>query len=126
MSEIRRDPVFSGAGESSEQIQGHPTQSETQIERLQDQLADLLYPSDGGEIDVEVLDTLLEQMEAVCPLLTRRRAWSGSTGGTPLSSKRRAPRPRRKLLRFPKSGIRSNHLPGRCPSPPRSSCCLAL
>lgn len=68
MSEIRRDPVFSGAGESSEQIQGHPTQSETQIERLQDQLADLLYPSDGGEIDVEALDTLLEQMEAVCPL----------------------------------------------------------
>lgn len=68
MSEIRRDPASSGAGESSEQIQGHPTQSETQIERLQDQLADLLYPSDGGEIDVEALDTLLEQMEAVCPL----------------------------------------------------------
>ena len=68
MSEIRRDPAFSGAGESSEQIQGHPTQRETQIERLQDQLADLLYPSDGGEIDSEALDALLEQMEAVCPL----------------------------------------------------------
>lgn len=68
MSEIRRDPAFSGARESSEQIQGHPTQRETQIERLQDQLVDLLYPSDGGEIDVEALDALLEQMEAVCPL----------------------------------------------------------
>lgn len=68
MSEIRRDPAFSGAGESSEQIQGHPTQRETQIERLQDQLADLLYPSDGGEIDSEALDALLEQMEAVSPL----------------------------------------------------------
>lgn len=68
MSEIRRDPAFSGAGESSEQIQGHPTQRETQIERLQDQLADLLYPSDGGEIDSEALDALLKQMEAVCPL----------------------------------------------------------
>ena len=42
MSEIRKDPAFSGAGESSEQIQGHT--SETQIERLQDQLAGLLYP----------------------------------------------------------------------------------
>ena len=68
MSEIRRDPAFSGAGESSEQIQGHPAQCEIQIERLQDQLADLLYPSDGGEIDSEALDALLEQMEAVCPL----------------------------------------------------------
>lgn len=68
MSEIRRDPAFSGAGESSEQIQGHPSQCEIQIERLQDQLADLLYPSDGGEIDNEALDALLEQMEAVCPL----------------------------------------------------------
>ncbi len=65
MSEIRREPASSGAGESSEQIQGHP---ETQIERLQDQLADLLYPSDGGEIDAEALDALLEQMEAVSPL----------------------------------------------------------
>ena len=68
MSEIRRDPAVSGAGESSEQIQGHPAQCEIQIERLQDQLADLLYPSDGGEIDSEALDALLEQMEAVCPL----------------------------------------------------------
>lgn len=68
MSEIRRDPAFSGAGESSEQIQGHPSQCEIQIERLQDQLADLLYPSDGGEIDSEALDALLEQMEAFCPL----------------------------------------------------------
>lgn len=66
MSEIRKDPAFSGAEESSEQIQGHPT--ETQIERLQDQLADLLYPSDSGEIDSEALDALLEQMEAASPL----------------------------------------------------------
>lgn len=68
MSEIRRDPAFSGAEERTEQIQGHPAKRETQIERLQDQLADLLYPSDGGEIDIESLDALLEQMEAVCPL----------------------------------------------------------
>lgn len=68
MSEIRRDPAFSGAGERSEQIQGHPAQDGAQIERLQDQLADLLYPPDGGEIDVEALDALLEQMEAVSPL----------------------------------------------------------
>lgn len=68
MSEIRRDPAFSGAGEHSEQIQGHPAQDEAQIERLQDQFVDLLYPSDGGEIDVEALDALLEQMEAVSPL----------------------------------------------------------
>lgn len=68
MSEIRGDPAFSGAGERSERIQGHPSESETQIERLQDQLADLLYPSDGGEIDVEALDALLERMEAVSPL----------------------------------------------------------
>lgn len=68
MSEIRRDPAFSGAGEHSEQIQGHPAQGEAQIERLQDQFVDLLYPSDGGEIDVEALDALLEQMEAVSPL----------------------------------------------------------
>lgn len=66
MSEIRKDPAFSGAGARSEQIQGHP--AESQIERLQDQLADLLYPSDDGEIDSEALDALLEQMEAVCPL----------------------------------------------------------
>lgn len=66
MSEIRKDPAFSGAGERSERIQGHP--DDTQIQRLQDQLADLLYPSDGGEIDVEALDSLLEQMEAVSPL----------------------------------------------------------
>lgn len=66
MSEIRKDPAFSGAGERSERIQGHP--GDTQIQRLQDQLADLLYPSDGGEIDVEALDSLLEQMEAVSPL----------------------------------------------------------
>ena len=66
MSEIRKDPAFSGAGARSEQIQGHP--AESQIERLQDQLADLLYPSDNGEIDSEALDALLEQMEAVCPL----------------------------------------------------------
>ena len=66
MSEIRKDPAFSGAGERSERIQGHP--AESQIERLQDQLADLLYPSDDGEIDSEALDALLEQMEAVCPL----------------------------------------------------------
>lgn len=68
MSEIREDPAFSGAGEGTEQIQGHPTQDKTQFERLQDQLADLLYPSDGREIDVEALDALLEQMEAVSPL----------------------------------------------------------
>lgn len=68
MSEIRRDPAFSGAAESTEQIQGHPAKGETQIERLQDQLADLLYPSEGGEIDIESLDALLEQMETVCPL----------------------------------------------------------
>lgn len=68
MSEIRRDPAFSGAGERSEQIQGHPARDGAQIERLQDQLADLLYPPDGGEIDVEALDALLEQMEAVSPL----------------------------------------------------------
>lgn len=66
MSKIRKDPAFSGAGARSEQIQGHP--AESQIERLQDQLADLLYPSDDGEIDSEALDALLEQMEAVCPL----------------------------------------------------------
>ncbi len=66
MSEIRKDPAFSGAGARSERIQGHP--AESQIERLQDQLADLLYPSDDGEIDSEALDALLEQMEAVCPL----------------------------------------------------------
>lgn len=66
MSEIRKDPAFSGAGEGSEQIQGHP--GEAQIEQLQDRLADLLNPSDGGEIDVEALDALLEQMEAVSPL----------------------------------------------------------
>lgn len=66
MSEIRKDTAFSGAGERSERIQGHP--GDTQIQRLQDQLADLLYPSDGGEIDVEALDSLLEQMEAVSPL----------------------------------------------------------
>lgn len=66
MSEIRKDPAFSGAGERSERIQGHP--GDTQIQRLQDRLADLLYPSDGGEIDVEALDSLLEQMEAVSPL----------------------------------------------------------
>lgn len=70
MSEIRRDPAFSGAGESSEQIQGHPDLGEAQFERLQDQFADLLYPSDGGEIDVEALDALLEQMEAASPLPT--------------------------------------------------------
>ena len=68
MSETRREPAFSGAGERSEQIQGHPTQGEAQLERLQDQLAELLYPSDGGEIDVEALDALLERMEAVSPL----------------------------------------------------------
>ena len=68
MSEIRREPAFSGAGERSERIQGHPTQGEAQLERLQDQLAELLYPSDGGEIDVEALDALLERMEAVSPL----------------------------------------------------------
>lgn len=68
MSEIRRDPAFSGAGERSERIQGHPARDGAQIERLQDQLADLLYPPDGGEIDVEALDALLEQMEAVSPL----------------------------------------------------------
>lgn len=68
MSEIRRDPAFSGAGERSEQIQGHPARDGAQIEQLQDQLADLLYPPDGGEIDVEALDALLEQMEAVSPL----------------------------------------------------------
>ena len=66
MSEIRKDTAFSGAGERSERIQGHP--GDTQIQRLQDRLADLLYPSDGGEIDVEALDSLLEQMEAVSPL----------------------------------------------------------
>ena len=60
MSKIRRDPAFSGAAESTEQIQGHPAKGETQIERLQDQLADLLYPSEGGEIDIESLDALLE------------------------------------------------------------------
>lgn len=70
MSEIRKDSAFSGTGDSSERIQGHPTQSDTQIERLQDQLADLLYPSDGGEIDVEALDVLLEQLETVNPLPT--------------------------------------------------------
>ena len=68
MSEIRKDPAFSGAGARSERIQGHP--AESQIERLQDQLADLLYPSDDGEIDSEALDALLEQMEAVSPLPT--------------------------------------------------------
>ena len=68
MSEIRRDPAFSGAGACSEQIQGHPARDGAQIERLQDQLADLLYPSDGGEIDVEALDALLAEMEAVSPL----------------------------------------------------------
>lgn len=41
MSEIRRDPAFSGAAESTEQIQGHPAKGETQIERLQDQLAEI-------------------------------------------------------------------------------------
>lgn len=68
MSEIQRDPAFSGGGERSEQIQGHPSRNEAQIEQLQGQLADLLYPSDGGEIDVEALDALLKQMEAVSPL----------------------------------------------------------
>ena len=108
MSEIRKDPAFSGAGARSERIQGHP--AESQIERLQDQLADLLYPSDDGEIDSEALDALLEQMEAVCPRrcpLIRRRAWSGSTGGTPLSSTRRTPGIRwKRFLRFQASGIR--------------------
>lgn len=68
MSEIRKDPAFSGAGESSEQIQGHPIESEIQFERLQDQFSDLLSPSDGKDIDIEALNALLEQMETVSPL----------------------------------------------------------
>lgn len=68
MSEIRRNPAFSGAGEHSEQIQGHPVQDGPEFERLHDQLANLLFPEDGGEIDGEALDALLDRMEEVCPL----------------------------------------------------------
>lgn len=68
MSEIRRNPAFSGAGEHSERIQGHPVQDGPEFERLHDQLADLLFPEDGGEIDGEALDALLDRMEEVCPL----------------------------------------------------------
>lgn len=68
MSEIRREPAVSGAGEHSEQIQGHPVQDGLEFERLHDQLANLLFPEDGGEIDDEALDALLDRMEEVCPL----------------------------------------------------------
>lgn len=68
MSEIRRNPAFSGDGGHSEQIQGHPVQDGPEFERLHDQLADLLFPEDDGEIDSEALDALLDRMEEVCPL----------------------------------------------------------
>lgn len=68
MSEIRRNPAFSGAGGHSEQIQGHPVQDGPEFEQLHDQLAELLFPEDGGEIDGEALDALLDRMEEVCPL----------------------------------------------------------
>ena len=67
MSEIRKDPAFSGTGDSAEQIQGHGVQDWARFEQLHDQLADMLFPVDGGEIDEEALDALLEQMEAVNP-----------------------------------------------------------
>lgn len=68
MSEIRKGPARSGAGERSEQVQGHPARNEAEIERMRDQLADLLFPEDDGEIDEEALDALLDRLEEVSPL----------------------------------------------------------
>lgn len=68
MSEIRKSPAGSGGGEGSERIQGHPARNGAEIERMQDQLAELLFPADGGEIDEEALDALLDRLEEASPL----------------------------------------------------------
>lgn len=68
MSEIRKGPACGGAGERSEQVQGHPARNEAEIERMRDRLAELLFPEDGGELDEEALDALLDRMEEVSPL----------------------------------------------------------
>lgn len=67
MSEIRKDPAFSGTGDGAEQIQGHGVQDWARFEQLHDRLADMLFPVDGREVDEEALDALLEQLDAVNP-----------------------------------------------------------
>lgn len=66
MSEIRKDPACSGTGDT-ERIQGHSVRDWARYEQLHDQLTDMLYPVDGGELDVEALDALLDQLDEVNP-----------------------------------------------------------
>lgn len=68
MSEARKDPVCGRAGDGSEQIQSHLYSSEDQKERLQDQLADLLFQTSEEDIDSDELDALLDALEEVDPM----------------------------------------------------------
>lgn len=68
MSEARKDPVCGRTGDGSEQIQSHLCSSEDQKERLQDQLADLLFQTSEEDIDSDKLDALLDALEEVDPM----------------------------------------------------------
>lgn len=68
MSEARKDPVFGRTGDDSEQIQSHLHTYEDQKERLQDELADLLFQTSEEDIDSDELNALLDALEEVDPM----------------------------------------------------------
>jgi len=68
MSDVRKDPAQGYADDGSGQIQGHLVQHQSPDELLQDQLANLLFRSEDGEIGSEALDALLDRLDEVSPL----------------------------------------------------------
>lgn len=68
MSEARKDPVFGRTGDDSEQIQSHLHTYEDQKERLQDELADLLFQTSEEDIDSDELNALLDALEELDPM----------------------------------------------------------
>lgn len=62
MSEARKGPVFGSAGEPSPQI--HNNQD---IERLRDELTDLLYGTEGDNFDNSRLEVILDALEQESP-----------------------------------------------------------
>lgn len=68
MSDAHKTPETDSAGTRLEQILQHPGRASDPVERLRDELADLVYAADEQTFDVERLDALLAALDEADPI----------------------------------------------------------
>lgn len=68
MPDAHKTPETDSAGTRLEQILQHPGRASDPVERLRDELADLVYAADEQTFDVERLDALLAALDEADPI----------------------------------------------------------